>query len=163
VRGPWTFVVVAALVIFAGCTSDKVKTPEIGAADAYLAIVTWELGELPPPGTDASLPVVYIAPEDGTTIDAGAQANVLRATVDVAKVRFTDVRDDATDKGVDGAPVKDGGVLLIVGKIDAKGTSRLELPITVYRTETDQQDTVLTLVATTAGVTVTSAAPQPSG
>ena len=36
-------------------------------------------------------PVVYVATEDGTTIDAGVQAKVAQNTVDIAKVRFADV------------------------------------------------------------------------
>jgi hypothetical protein len=151
-----------ALVAVVGCSSDKAKPREIGTAAAYIAIVNWELGQLGPPATNASLPVIYIAADDGKTIDAGVQANVVHTTVDQAKVRFTDVRDDAIDTGVDGKPVKDDGVLLIVDKIDGKGHSRLEVPVTVYRSETDQQRTTLTLVATTDGALVTSVSSLPS-
>ncbi len=153
----------AALVALAGCGSSAAKPHAIGTADAYLAIVTWELGGLGPIGTDASLPIVYIASEDGKTIDAGAQATVVKATVDEAKVRFTDVRDDATDTKVADAPVKDGGVLLIVEKIDGTKSSSLEVPIIVYRSKTDQQHTTLTLVSTDNGARVISASAQPSG
>jgi hypothetical protein len=163
VRGRWRIVAVA-LAALAGCSSDASPKPrDIGTANAYVAIVTWELGELGPPATNASLPVVYVASEDGKTIDAGAQAKVVQATVDVAKVRFTDVRDDAVDNRLDGAPVRDGGVMLIVDKFDGKGKSRLELPITVYKTEEDQQPLIVTLIATADGATVTAASPPPSG
>jgi hypothetical protein len=147
----------------AGCSSDSPKARDIGSADAYVAIVNWEVGQLGPPATNASLPVVYVASEDGNTIDAGAQVKVVQATVDTAKVRFTDVRDDAINKDIDGAPVKDSGVMLIVAKVDGKGKSRIEVPVTVYVTEQDQKPTVLTLVATTAGALVTSASAPPSG
>jgi len=150
-------------VALAGCSSDGAKPREIGSADAYVAIVTWEVGQLGPPATNDALPVVYVASEDGTAIAAGSQANVVQATVDTAKVRFTDVRDDAIDKDVDGAPVKDSGVLLIVAKVDGKGKARIEVPVVVYRSEQDQQPMTLTLVATTAGALVTSASAPPSG
>jgi hypothetical protein len=154
---------VAGLVALAGCGSSTAKPRAIGTADAYLAIVTWELGQLGPPATDASLPIVYIATEDGKSIDAGAQAKVVKAIVQQAKVRFTDVRDDAIDTQVTDAPVKDGGVMLIVDKLDDTTSSRLEVPIIVYHNKSDQQRTTLTMVSTDGGATVTSASAQPSG
>lgn len=125
--------------------------------------MNWEVGQLGPPATNDALPVVYVASEDGTAIGAGAQASVVQATVDTAKVRFTDVRDDAIDKDIDGAPVKDSGVLLIVAKVDGKGKARIDVPVIVYRSENDHQPTTLTLVATTDGALVTSASTPPSG
>jgi hypothetical protein len=171
VRGRWTIVAALAVAALAGCSSDATKPRSIGVADAYVAIVGWELGQIGPPPSSGALPVVYVASEDGTTIDAGAQAKVVQATVDTAKVRFTDVRDDAIDKNVAGAPVKDGGVMLIVDKFDGKGRSNLDVPITVYTTKADQQHVTLTLIATAQGATVTSAqrapvtsaSPPPSG
>jgi hypothetical protein len=161
-RARWALFAVA-IVALGGCSSNSAKAPEIGSADAYVAIVNWEVGQLGPPATNAPLPVVYVASEEGNTIDAGAQVRVVQATVDTAKVRFTDVRDDALAKDVEGLPVKDSGVMLVVAKIDGKGKSRIDVPVTIYVNEQDQTLKVLTLVATTAGALVTSASSPPSG
>ena len=87
----------------------------------------------------------------------------MQQTVETAKVRFTDVRDDAVDNSIESAPVRDNGVMLIVDKFDGTGTSQLELPVTVYNTEDDQRQMIVTVVATPDGASVTAASPPPSG
>lgn len=156
------WVVVAAVVVaLAACTSDASPRPEIGAADAYLAIVKWELGRQGPPPTDAALPVIYITSSNGQSIDAGVQAKVAKNSVDEAKVRFADTAKDATEVDQPDAPVHDDGVLLIVDPFDGTDRSQLQLPITVYRRNADQQRFTLSLLAGPNGVSVTAA--QPSG
>ncbi len=154
-------VVVAAVV--AGCTSGDTVSREIDTADAYVAIVAWQLGQQGPPATDAKFPVIYITSSNGKSIDAGVQAKVAKQTVDTAKVRFADHVEDATQTAVDGAPVRDAGVLLIVDPIDGAGKAQLQLPVTVYRSETDRPRYLLSLLAAGAGVSVTAAQPQPAG
>ena len=154
---------VVALLGFGSCTSDKPAAPaQISVSDAYTAIVRWEVGRTEPPTSAAvPLPTIFVTAENGNTIDARVQATVAKSTVTEAKVRFADVRDDAVDVKVDGSPVKDGGVLLIVDDI-VKGQSRLTLGVTEYRELDDKPKWDLTLVADSTGVSVTSASPQPS-
>lgn len=154
--------VVALLGVSSGCTSDAAPNPVIGAADAYVAIVVWQIGQQGPPSTAANLPVIYLAASNGKSIDAGVQAKVAKQTVDRAKVRFADTVEDATDTKVDGAPVRDDAVLLIVDPLDDPARSQIQLPVTVYRSTTDSARYRLTLVAADAGVSVTAAQPMPA-
>lgn len=156
------FAVLAAVpMVIVGCTSDAAPDPEIGTADAYVSIVAWQLGQQGPPPTNAKLPLVYITASNGKSIDAGVQANVANQTVDDAKVRFADTVEDATQTNVDGAPVRDEGVLLIVDPIASDGTAQMQLPVTVYRTQTDLSRYRLSLLAAGTGVSVTAATPIP--
>lgn len=156
--------VLAGLVLAtAACTSDDDPTPSISAAEALTAIVDWQAGRAGPPATDAALPVIYVTSEAGTTIDAGTQAKVAGNTVDVAKVRFADARDDAVDPDVEGEPVRDDGVLLIVDELDGKGVTKMPVGVTVYRDATDEQHLVLTVATTDDRAEVTGSSVRPSG
>ena len=150
-------------VAAAACTSDDHPTPSIGAADAFTAIVDWQVDRYGPPTTDEALPVVYVTSEDGKTIEATTQAKVAGDTVDIAKVRFADTRGDAIDTTVDGEPVRDDGVLLIVDKFDGKDTTVLIVPITVYRDAADEQRLLVTVRSADGEVAVTSSSVRPSG
>ena len=153
-----------AAVALGACTSESAdQPPTVRAADAYLAIVEWQVDSAGPLTTGESLPVVYITAEDGQTIDAGVQAKVAQNSVDVAKVRFADARGDALDTHTDGEPVKDDGVLLIVDPFDAKGAVDVPIGVTVYHSADDQQHLVFVVSATDAGAQVTSSSVRPSG
>ena len=62
---------------------------------------------------------------------------------DEATLRFTDAQVDALDEDVEGRPVKDEGVLVIVGVV-ADG-SPVDVEIEVYRNEGDVRSYVLEL------------------
>src|SRR6478609_4439574 len=134
--------VVGLVVSAAACTSDGPEPPSVGTADAFTAIVDWQIAKAGPPTTDQPLPVIYVTGADGSSIDASVQAKVAANTVDVAKVRFTDVVDDAIDVGTEGEPVKDDGVLLIVDEFDGKGVTSLPIGVTVYHDASDEQHLV---------------------
>ena len=129
----------------------------------YLAIVHWQVGRAGPPTTDAPLPVIYITSENGKTIDPGVQAKVANKTVDIAKVRFADERDDAIDTDVEGEPVKDDGVLLIVDDFDTEGVTQVPVGVTVYHDADDTEHLVLMVTAGEEGAEVTSSSVRPSG
>lgn len=137
----------AALVIvspLAACTSDEKPggVAEVTEADAYNAAIRWYLGDVPTPAsTDAEPLIVYVAPASGSAIDEQAQADVAREMSgmdDVVVVRFADVRDDALDVDIEGEPVKDDGVLLLVSSVDA-GPAPLVMTVGVYRNAADQR------------------------
>ena len=155
--------VVGLVASLAACTSDGDAAPSVGTADAFTAIVDWQIAQAGPPTTDQPLLVIYVTGADGATIDASVQAKVAANTVDVAKVRFTDVVDDALVGNTEGEPVKDEGVLLIVDEFDGKGTTSLPIGVTVYRDANDEQHLVLTVAATTDGAEVTASSARPSG
>jgi hypothetical protein len=114
------FVVVAIVLGVACSNDDSAPSGEVGPASAYTAIVEWQAGEQEPvlndDGTER-LPVIYIVAADGDTIDVGIQADVAGATVDVADVRFADESGEAFDPDLEGEPVIDHGVMLLVGAL----------------------------------------------
>jgi hypothetical protein len=114
---------VAAVVTvapLAACDNDGGADGVVGPADAIRAIVAWQADDQETVLDDrgeAGLPVIFVVAGDGTTIDVGVQADVASAMVDTATVRFADDVGDAFDPDVDGEPVRDDGVMLLVGPI----------------------------------------------
>jgi hypothetical protein len=155
--------VVGLMAAASACTSDGDEPAGLGTADAFTAIVGWQVAQSGPPTTGQPLPVVYIAADDGTTIDPSVQATVAGNTVDMAKVRFADARDDAIDVDVEAKPVKDDGVLLIVDKFDPKGATDVPVGVAVYHDASNEQHLVLTVAAGDQGARVTSSSVRPSG
>jgi hypothetical protein len=101
-----------------GGTDDAPDSSDVDPAAALTAIVEWQAGEQEPVVDDSGeirLPVIYIASADGDTIDVGVQAEVAESTVDIATVRFTDDKGDAFDGDLDDQPVREDGVMLLVG------------------------------------------------
>jgi hypothetical protein len=119
-----TFVVGAA-----ACGSDDAPdSSDVDPAAALTAIVEWQAGEQEPVVDDngeVQLPVIYIASADGDTIDVGVQAEVTESTVDIATVRFTDDKGDAFDGDLDDQPVREDGVMLLVGPMPDPGAEML--------------------------------------
>ena len=73
--------------------------------------------------------------ESGQAINSQVQASVvadLADRKDEVTVRFAYVRDDALDIDLEGQPVKDDGVLLLVGDVDERPPP-VDLDIDVYR------------------------------
>jgi len=113
----------------AGCGSDEAPAvSDIDPAAAYTALVEWQAGEQEPvvdENGETQLPVIYIASADGDTIDVGVQAEVAESTVDIATVRFTDDKADAFDGDLDDQPVREDGVMLLVGPMPEGGPDML--------------------------------------
>ncbi len=112
---------IALSAVSVGCgDSDPSPTGEVDQSGAYTAIVEWQAGEQEPVLNDdgtVKLPIIYVVAANGETIDVGVQASVAAATVDVADVRFADESSEAFNDGLDGTPVIDDGVMLLVGAI----------------------------------------------
>lgn len=136
--------VVSALVLGAGCSSDRAEQPEPTSrlAGVYAASIRWVVGQQEGP-VDGSLPVVYVVSSDERTVPAADQAQVVKALKDVATVRFADRWEDALDEDVAGQPVHDTGVLLGMGPVPEGDP--IEVPVRVYRTASDEQLVTLTL------------------
>lgn len=160
---------IGAAALLGGCASSRAAIPPVTtvasmkAADAYVAVVRWQLGTLPaPPATDDTKPVVYLAPADGDPLSAGIQAAVVEAVKDEATVRFADTRKQAVDTGSADAPVKDGAVLLVVGRLPASSPP-VDLQVEVYRNESDDHTVVVSIGQDVTGVRVVSSAPAGAG
>jgi hypothetical protein len=127
----------ALLGVFAlgACDSDDDAGPDmVEPADAITAAVAWQADEQEPVlGDDGEpiLPVVFVVPGQGTSIDVGVQAEVAGATADWATVRFADNAADTFDPDLDGEPVRDDGVMLLMGPIPEPARS-IELDLVRY-------------------------------
>lgn len=146
----------------AGCGSDDdpQPTPDVSAAEAYIAIVRWEAAqERAGSDEDDDLPVIYLRAESGDTVDIGVQAEVVEATADDIVVRFSDDSDDSLDADLEGEPVKDNGVLLIVGDLPS---GEATMDAVVRRYETIEKDTTFRvgIVASDEGAKVVDQAVQ---
>lgn len=140
------------------CSSESAAEPTVSTADAYSAAIRWYLDSVEPTGTadttdttDSGPLIVYVAPESGKAINSQAQASVVREMsdmADVVTVRFADVRDDALQSDVESLPVKDDGVLLLVGDVPDERPP-VDVQVVVYR---DVDDThIFVMRITTAG------------
>lgn len=149
-------------VAVASCNDDEPASPVVQHADAYSVIVQWVATETLEPVEDGR-PVVYVMSADGSTIDAGVQAEVARNTVDDIDVRFADERDQAIDDSDETGTVRDGGVLLMVASPpDAAPT--MVVDVDLYRdAATATKALTFRLRAAAAGVSVTSVTDRASG
>lgn len=151
----------AALVI-AACGSDgSGAAPTVEPAGALTAVVGWAVDGLEPVVDDAGdvePPVVYIAAKSSDTIGAGVQAAVVEATTDTATVRFADDRHEAVDDNADKQPVKDDGIMLVVGEFPTS-TRVVTLEVELYRALDDAASYVVEISAAPAGISVTSSQP----
>jgi hypothetical protein len=154
-----------AVVGICGCGSDSGSSNRlVEPASALAAIVTWALAE---PGASPSVtapdtaptedqPVVYLTAQSGETIDAGIQASVVESLHDEATVRFADERTEAVDDESDDEPVRDNGVMLIVGELP-DGERVADVDVEWYRSSTDFGVYVVEVRATPEGADVTDA------
>ena len=141
----------AALLGASALTSCDDDTPAgvVGPADAITAVVAWQAGEQEPVIADdgeVQLPVIYVVADAGTTIDVGVQAAVAASTVDWATVRFADDIADTFDPDLEGDPVRDDGVMLLVGPIPDPARS-IELALVRYTSLNDGEPVVVTIVS----------------
>lgn len=150
----------AAALALVGCTSEPDTAPTtVGPEQAYTAIVRWEIeqsGVVVDDEGNPKAPVIYLAASSGGTVDVGVQANVVAEIEDAAVIRFADDTRDARDEQLDGEPVKDDGVMIVVDEFES-GLPRVDARIMRYRSADDQSAWILEVVATTDGADVVAA------
>ncbi len=100
--------------------------------------------------------MIYLASGSGETVDVRVQANVVATVDDAATIRFADSAVEAVDEGVDGEPVKDGGVLIVVDEFD-DGQPTVDARVSRYRSVDDHRTWILELTASEEGADVTEA------
>lgn len=153
-----------AMFVAAGCANGSDTTPqahEVVPADAYIAVVGWEAKQndaVLDENGDVELPIIYVAPADGGTIDVGIQAAVVEATVDIAVVRFADEASEALESDEAEQPVKDDGTLLVVGDMP-EPSNTIELGVLRYRSIDDESTLTIEITASSEGAKVRSALP----
>jgi hypothetical protein len=143
----------------ASCDDDPPHDVDsVGPAAAYTAIIEWQVGDqetVLDDNGEVVVPVVFVVAEDGSTIDVGVQAEVAEAASDWATVRFADQATETFDPGVEGEPVRDNGVMLLVGPIPEAAAS-IELSLVRYVAVDDSEAFIMEVTAT-PGPTDTSA------
>ena len=156
----------AAMVVgglaLGGCSSDPEPVrPTVTAANGYTAIMRWEIDQIEPvvdKNGEVQAPVIYVAASSGGTVDVAVQAAVVSAIDEDAVVRFTDDVRDARDEKLDGEPVKNDGVMIVVDEF-AVGQRTADTRISRYRSADDSTTWRLDITATADGATVTTATP----
>lgn len=149
---------VSALALV-GCTSDPAPAlPTVTPESAYVAIVQWEVDRSEPVVDEEGnieLPVIYLASTLGGTVDVGVQAEVVATVDEAAVIRFADDQRDARDEGLEGEPVKDEGVMIVLDEFDPE-QSVVDARVSRYRSIDDVATWRLEVTATEAGADVTS-------
>ncbi|NQY56416.1 MAG: hypothetical protein HRT86_08015 [Ilumatobacteraceae bacterium] len=109
------------LVAGTACSTDDGDADgDVTPAEAYVAIIEWEVSQQEPTvdeSGEVELAVVFVAAAGGGTIDIGVQAAVVEQMIDTATIRFADDPADAIDDGIPDEPVRNDGVLLVVADI----------------------------------------------
>jgi hypothetical protein len=145
-----------------GCTSDAApERATVTPAGAYIAIVQWEVGQAAPVVDDdgnIEPPVIYLASVLGGTIDAGVQAEVVATIDESAVIRFADDPRDALDDDLEGEPVKDDGVMIVLDEFEPDEPV-VDARISRYASDTDEGLWLLEVIATDDGAEVTTAVP----
>jgi hypothetical protein len=140
---------VLGMFALASCDDDETADDVVGPADAINAVVAWQAGEQEPVIDDdgeVQLPVIYVVADVGSAIDVGVQADVAESTVDWATVRFADDIADTFDPDLEGEPVRDDGVMLLVGPIPEPAPS-IELTVVRYSAVDDGEPFVVEIVS----------------
>lgn len=119
----------ALVVVLVPGACGEANTVEGTARDAAVVeqVVRRLAGEPPEPEL---LPTVYVTGAEGT-IAIEVQAGVAAALVDEIDVRFADERLEAIDEGIEGRPVREAGVLLVVHRIPEQGR-RIDVRVDRY-------------------------------
>lgn len=100
-------------------------------------------GFVPDPEHPDAVPIVYVVSGSEEPFSAPVQARVASNVNDEVDVRFADDRDEAVDAEQPGAPVRDRGILLIIGKVTAE-ESPMTVDVEVYRSTTQFSRRVVT-------------------
>lgn len=149
----------------ASCSDDPSNgNANVTPAAAYVAIIEWQVSEQEPAlddNGDVVVPVVFVASDDGSTIDVGVQAEVAETTTEWATVRFADQPSEAFDPGVEGEPVRDDGVMLVVGPVPVAAPS-IELSVVRYVAVDDSESFLLQVTATPGPSDTTAVSPKAS-
>jgi hypothetical protein len=148
--------VLVAPLVLAGCPGGDDDDPTGGQAAVYTLLVLEALRDLPPTTDPDALPVVYVVSVGEDPIAAKVQADVAGDLRDDADIKFADHRDEAVMADDEGAPVRDGGLLVAVSGMPDDPRGPFDVDVELYRSDDDRVERVMTIDAASAGWTVTS-------
>lgn len=152
--GSGAILVLAAGAAFTACSRDG---DEEGSrrVDVLVVSIRDVVGGPPTADSREALPVVYVVGAGEHEVAATVQSDVADELQDEVDVRFADERDEAIETGEPDQPVRDSGVLLMVGDVPEDG-NRIDVPIEIYRSELDTAMVVFTVVERTSSWVVTA-------
>lgn len=134
-------VVLALALMSTGCSeSNPVEGNARDAAVVEQVIRSIVAGEELDPD---KVPVVFVVGAE-SDIPIEVQAAVAAGMLDEVDVRFADSRAEAIDDGLEVLPVRDGGLLVVVGPVPAEGR-RIDVLAERYRDATDSNSLVVSL------------------
>jgi hypothetical protein len=148
---------VAVVLLAAGCGSDGGEDTTQRSAQVYEAIIAGVVVDDARPA-DGSTPVIYAVADGTEPIPLAVQAHVADAMKEDADVRFADSRADVIDESDAREPVDDDAVLVLLGPVPERGR-RVQVPVQIYRAQTDQSSLVVTLMQSGDRWTVRSTDP----
>ena len=120
----------AALVVSCGSDPDEAVNP---VAETYILVIDWVLAE-PQFALEVEpdeLPVVFVESLGPADIELVVQVAVVGHFIDTADIHFIDSRIEALEE-IEGAPVRDSGLLLGLGGVAVDGSADVRGEI--YRT-----------------------------
>lgn len=104
-----------------GATACVATPAAVEEATAYAAVVRWFVADRDPQAP------VFLDGRDDTEIDLAVQAEVVRLLEDFESVRFIDAVNEAVEVSLPGLPVRESGVFLRLGALDANGTASVRV------------------------------------
>lgn len=103
------------LAVVAACSDDGEPAASVDV-QVYSAVIRWFDADEPAMGDDERREV-FLDGLDDATVDIDVQVDIVNALEDDMRVRFIDADDEAIDPDVEGAPVRNGGLLLHLGPV----------------------------------------------
>lgn len=117
------------------CSSSDAQARYRRDSGVFAAVVQSLIGDVPA-GAPASL--VYLSPVDeSASVPLEVQAAVIKKLAPRIDAKFVDARDQAVDDSLQGSPVLDDGILLVVPKLPAVGET-FDLQVERYRASADR-------------------------
>jgi hypothetical protein len=161
VRSPAVGALVLVALTLVGCDGSS---PDGMSRDAqvYVAAIRDVLAEQPPPEQPDAVPVVFVVGVGEKKIPAKVQAAVAADLDDDADIRFADERSEAVLADEEHAPVRDDGLLIVIGQVEPD-VNPVQVAVEAYRSEDDWSKRLLTTGRSSSEWTVTSEATVPPG
>jgi len=106
-----------AVGLLFGATACVATPDAVEEASAYAAVIRWFVADRDPQAP------VFLDGRDDTEIDLAVQAEVVRLLEDYETVRFIDAVNEAVEESLPGLPVREDGVFLRLGALNANGTA----------------------------------------
>lgn len=152
----WVLLVGALVGVLVGCGSDDDELSGTAREARVVARLVEEVATEAPvdPAVPEALPLVFVAGFE-RTFPIDVQAAVAADLVDDVAVRFVDERLEAIDDTLDHRPVREGGVLLVVGPVPEERRA-IEVEVERYLDAAEVERRMVLLVWRDRSWTITS-------